>query len=67
MTQQNGLNESEAAAFLGLARQSMANLRWRAAGPIYYKLGSRIVYKISDLEKYLAEHRIDPQPRRERK
>ena len=57
------LNEVEAGRFLGLAHQSMANLRVERA-TVYYKLGYRIVYKISDLERYLAERRIDPEARR---
>jgi hypothetical protein len=59
--ERQGLNEVEAGRFLGLARQSMANMRHKGVGPAYHKLGSRIVYKIADLEKYMAERRIDPE------
>ncbi len=62
---ESALNEAEAGRFLGLARQSLANLRCRGAGPPYHKLGSRVVYRISDLEKYLAQRRIDPVAQRE--
>ena len=59
------MNDVEAAAYLGLAPQSLRNMRCRALGPVYHRLGRRIVYKISDLDKYLAERRIDPEARRE--
>jgi len=59
------LNDVEAAAFLGLAPQSMRNMRCYKKGPIYHKLGSRIVYRVCDLEAYLARHRINPSTQQE--
>ena len=59
------LNVSQAATYLGLAPQSLHNMRFRGVGPAYHKLGSRVVYRISDLELYLMERRIIPQDRRE--
>ncbi len=59
------LNESGAAAFLGLARQSLANMRHRRVGPPYCKLGFRVVYRLADLESYLHVRRIDPEAGRE--
>lgn len=59
------LNVQQAAAYLGLAPQSLYNMRFRGVGPAYHKLGSRTVYRVSDLELYLAERRINPQDRRE--
>ena len=55
------LNDVGAAAFLGLAVQSLRNVRSHRKGPPYIKLGRRVVYKVSDLEEYLNRHRIDPQ------
>ena len=55
------LNDVGAAAFLGLAVQSLRNVRSHGKGPPYIKLGRRVVYKVSDLEEYLNRHRIDPQ------
>jgi len=57
----NVLNDVEAAAFLGLAVQSLRGARSHRKGPPYIKLGWRVVYKVSDLEEYLNRHRIDPQ------
>jgi hypothetical protein len=55
-----GLSETEAATFLGLARQSLANMRCRRLGPPYYKLGARVIYRMADLEVFLVAHRITP-------
>ncbi len=58
--EQQVFNDVQAARYLGLAPQTLRNLRHYGRGPAYCKLGSRVVYKISDLERYLAERRIDP-------
>jgi len=62
---EHGLNDIQAAAFLGLKPQSLRNMRHYGLGPAYFKLGSRVVYRLADLEKYLAKRRIDPEARRE--
>jgi hypothetical protein len=54
------LNDKEAAAFLGLHPQTLRTMRMEKRGPAYHKLGWRIVYRVADLEAYLAAHRIDP-------
>jgi hypothetical protein len=58
-------NDIQAAAYLGLAPQTLRNMRFYGRGPAYCKMGRRIVYRMADLEKYLAERRIDPEARRE--
>lgn len=65
MENQQVFNDVRAARYLGLAPQTLRNMRHYGKGPVYHKLGSRVVYKICDLEKYLAERRIDPEARRE--
>ena len=59
------LNVPQAAVFLGLATQSLYNLKFRGLGPAYHKIGRRTVYRVSDLEAYLGERRVVPQERRE--
>ena len=61
MEQVQVLNDVQAAAFLGLAPQTLRNARCHRRGPAYIKLGRRIVYKLSDLQEYLAKHRVDPE------
>jgi len=55
------LSEIEAARFLSLSGQTLANLRCRRAGPAYIRLlPGRIGYRLSDLQRYLEEHLITP-------
>jgi excisionase family DNA binding protein len=47
------LTAGEAAKTLGLAPSTLAKLRLTGNGPIYYKLGRRVVYRREDLEAWL--------------
>lgn len=42
-----------AARFVGLSESTLAKLRLNGNGPIYCKLGRRVVYRPSDLEQWL--------------
>jgi len=53
------LNEIDAADYLGLNRQTLANWRSKEKGPSYCKLGRRIIYMIEDLDAYLQARRVD--------
>lgn len=56
-----GLPSLAAAAYIGVARQTLANWRVLGDGPPYAKLGksgTRIVYRVSDLDRYLADHMV---------
>jgi hypothetical protein len=59
-------HEKEAAEFLGLKRQTLANWRHLGKGPVYRKLSpgprGRVVYFPEDLQAYLDRCRIDPEP-----
>jgi predicted DNA-binding transcriptional regulator AlpA len=44
---------SEAARLLGLSESTLAKLRLNGNGPIYCKLGRRVVYRPADLEEWL--------------
>ena len=47
-----------AAEYLGLSASTLAKMRLRGDGPLYSKLGPRIVvYSIRDLEVYVAARR----------
>lgn len=50
------LNVRDAAAYIGLARGTLDNMRSRGEGPPYVRIGSRIVYRVEDLDVYLAAH-----------
>ena len=57
-------NEIQAAAYLGVAVQTLRNWRHLRKGPPYVKLSpgprGRIVYLVEDLQNYLEQCRIDP-------
>ena len=47
------MTATEAATLLGLAPSTLAKLRLSGNGPIYCKLGRRVVYRREDLEAWL--------------
>lgn len=56
----------DAAAFLGLSGRTLEKHRCTGTGPVFRKLGGRVVYAIEDLEAWAAEHArnstFDPRP-----
>lgn len=49
------LRTPEAARFLGLSPRTMEKHRLHGTGPLYRKLGGRVVYEIGDLQKWANE------------
>jgi predicted DNA-binding transcriptional regulator AlpA len=47
------LTTREAARIVGLSDSTLAKLRLNGNGPVYCKLGRRVVYRLSDLEQWL--------------
>jgi hypothetical protein len=47
------LTPGAAAKVLGLATSTLAKLRLSGNGPVYCKLGRRVVYRMQDLEAWL--------------
>ena len=47
------ISAKAAARFVGLSESTLAKLRLNGNGPIYCKLGRRVVYRLTDLEKWL--------------
>ena len=47
------LDARDAARFVGLSDSTLAKLRLNGNGPVYCKLGRRVVYRPSDLEQWL--------------
>ncbi|AMN45047.1 helix-turn-helix transcriptional regulator [Rhodoplanes sp. Z2-YC6860] len=43
-----------AASFVGLSESTLAKLRLNGNGPVYCKLGRRVVYRLVDLDAWLA-------------
>lgn len=60
-TAPGGLPSVAAAAYIGVAPKTLSNWRALGEGPPYVRLGkshARIVYRITDLDRYLAERVI---------
>lgn len=49
------LRTHDAAAFLGLSGRTLEKHRCTGTGPVFRKLGGRVVYAIDDLEAWAAE------------
>ncbi|RKE68169.1 helix-turn-helix transcriptional regulator [Pseudorhodoplanes sinuspersici] len=49
------LRTHDAAAFLGLSGRTLEKHRCTGTGPVFRKLGGRVVYAIEDLEAWAAE------------
>jgi predicted DNA-binding transcriptional regulator AlpA len=47
------VSSDAAAKLLGLATSTLAKLRLSGSGPLYCKLGRRVVYRMEDLEAWL--------------
>ena len=52
------LDAQKAADWTGLSTSTLAKLRLTGNGPIYAKLGRRVVYRIDDLEVWIEAHRF---------
>ena len=53
----------EAAVALRLSPQHLANLRSAGLGPIYIKMGSKILYSADGLAEYITARVVDPSRR----
>lgn len=51
------LRAQEAADYLGLSTSTLAKLRLSGNGPVFCKLGRRVVYRHADLDMYLEASR----------
>jgi predicted DNA-binding transcriptional regulator AlpA len=52
------LDAQMTADWTGLSTSTLAKLRLTGNGPIYAKLGRRVVYRIDDLETWIESHRF---------
>ena len=51
------VNNSDAARHLGLSESTLNKLRLTGGGPVFIKLGRRVLYDVKDLEDWLGRHR----------
>lgn len=59
MTKKPKLSTQEAADYYGVKRNTLEIWRCKHKGPRYYKLGSRVLYDIDDLEEFFAARAVD--------
>jgi helix-turn-helix protein len=52
------LTVKESAAYLRCGVSTLNKLRVTGGGPPYVKMHGRVHYKIDDLDRYIAQHRI---------
>lgn len=61
------LDETAAAEYVGLKAQTLRKWRGRARGPVFYRVGVAIRYRVSDLNRWLESCRCDPAQKAKRK
>ena len=47
----------DAATYLGVARQTLAKLRWSGDSPPYFKVGRRVLYEKDDLDAWISQRK----------
>jgi predicted DNA-binding transcriptional regulator AlpA len=52
------VNTAEAAKYMGLARGSVYNMRSKGRGPDFYKFRHLVKYRLSDLRKWMDQHKV---------
>jgi len=52
------LNTEEAAEYLNLAQQTLHNYRFNCKPPNYVKIGRRVLYELSELDKFIESNRV---------
>ncbi len=52
-----GLSAREVGIVTGLSEIALAELRRKGEGPPFTKLGGRVIYRASDVERWLAKHK----------
>lgn len=59
MTKKPKLNTEEVAAYYGIKKNTLEIWRCKHKGPRYYKLGTRVLYDMDDLEEFFAARAVD--------
>ncbi len=53
------LSVTEAAAYVPCGASTLNKLRVTGGGPRFIKIGSRVLYDQTDLDKWIEDHKID--------
>jgi hypothetical protein len=52
------LDEADTSRYIGYSRSWLRQQRMRAKGPVFFRVGRTIRYRIADLESWLDRHRV---------
>lgn len=52
--------ERDAARYIGMSVAYMRQARMHGRGPAYVKLGRSVRYFRADLDRFIADHRVEP-------
>ena len=52
------MRTAEAADYCGSSASTFEKLRLKGGGPVYSKIGRRVVYRVEDLDAWLAVNRL---------
>ncbi len=58
MLGQKCLRVPEAATYVGLSVSTLNKMRCRGDGPVFVKLGRAVVYRIDELDRWLASRSV---------
>jgi excisionase family DNA binding protein len=53
----DALRVTQAAKYIGVSKSTLDKLRVYGGGPVYLKLGKRVIYDRADLDRWLSEKR----------
>lgn len=53
------LNQKQAAKYLGISTGLLKKKRLNGEGPIYYRIGKRLIYRKDDLDTFLDSTRVE--------
>ena len=54
------VGEATAARLLDLAPKTLQRWRWSGRGPVHYKVGGSVKYRVQDLEEFILAGRRQP-------
>lgn len=63
MSDSDLLIREEAAAYLRKPAATLAAWAYRGTGPEFFRVGRRVLYRRSELDRWLERQRVNPGPR----
>lgn len=55
MSARGALDTIDAAEYTGIARATLKKWRSTGEGPAYARAGSKVIYRVADLDQYIAD------------